>query len=458
MGEQRLTRRRVLELAGLTAAAAAGGVLPPAGAAKPGGGGAATAPHLYRLNVPPVYLGGGLTAAPGTVDVGGLSTTALTYNGLMPGPTIVARDGDTVTVPVNNGLDEHTTVHWHGLVVPTASDGQPHEAFMPGDRRDYVLPIRQRAGMHWYHPHPHLHTATQVVFGLAGAFLVRDSEEDGLGLPSGRYEVPLVIRDANLDSSGVFTYNGKASGFSGSVFLVNGTRSPYLEVDRAVYRFRILVGSNSRLFRLALSNGADVTLIGNDGGLLPAPVALTEILLSPAERVDVLVDLTGIGSAPVFLRDLSSGKNLVELRPAGVTGPAYSPPTLLSTVAALPRPTAPSRRFSFDGMTKINGKVFSMTRTDFTVPRGQVEDWVLTTSGNAPHPVHIHGVMFQVLSRTGGRGRLFPWEAGWKDTVLLADNETVTVRLRFDLAGRYLMHCHKLEHEDAGMMTAFEVV
>jgi len=109
-------------------------------------------------------------------------------------------------------------------------------------------------------------------------------------------------------------------------------------------------------------------------------------------------------------------------------------------------------------MTRINGQLFDLNRIDFEAAAGEVEDWTFKTNGNAPHPIHVHGASFQVMSRTGGRGRVLPWEAGWNDTVLLNDGETVTVRLRFDLRGRYLIHCHKLEHEDAGMMTNFLVV
>jgi len=118
-----------------------------------------------------------------------------------------------------------------------------------------------------------------------------------------------------------------------------------------------------------------------------------------------------------------------------------------------------TRNFSFDGMTKINGREYDINRIDFTVPFGETELWRFTTNGNAPHPVHVHGASFQVQSRSGGRGQVFPWERGWKDTVLLEDRETVEVRIRFDaFRGLYLLHCHKLEHEDMGMMANFEVV
>jgi FtsP/CotA-like multicopper oxidase with cupredoxin domain len=211
------------------------------------------------------------------------------------------------------------------------------------------------------------------------------------------------------------------------------------------------------VFRLNLSNGAPFTLIGNDGGLLPTVSTVNEIVLSPGERVDALVDLRSAGGSTVSIRDANSGWTILEFRVSNTTPIAGTIPSgALSSIAPLPPPVR-TRTFSFDGMTRINGKVYDLNRTDFTVPAGDVEDWVFTTNGNAPHPVHIHGASFQVMSRSGGRAGLFPWEAGWKDTVLLNDGETVRVRIRFDLRGRYVIHCHKLEHEDAGMMANFVV-
>ena len=131
---------------------------------------------------------------------------------------------------------------------------------------------------------------------------------------------------------------------------------------------------------------------------------------------------------------------------------------MLSSITPLDNPVV-TRTFSFDGMSRINGQVYDMNRVDFEVPFGQTELWRFSTGGNAPHPVHVHGASFQVVSRSGGRGQLFPWESGWKDTVLLLDQETVEVLVRFDgYRGAYLMHCHKLEHEDMGMMSNFNVV
>jgi FtsP/CotA-like multicopper oxidase with cupredoxin domain len=208
-----------------------------------------------------------------------------------------------------------------------------------------------------------------------------------------------------------------------------------------------------------LNNGASFHLIGNDGGLLPAVATVNEIEFSPGERLDVLVDFRGMSAGTkVLLRDLNAGWDLLELVIGTVSGgTAGNIPSALYPIPLLANPVN-TRVFSFDGMSKINGKEFDMDRIDFTVPANTTERWRFTTSGNAPHPVHVHGASFQVKSRSGGRGQLFPWESGWKDTVLLQDNETVDVLIRFDgVTGRYLMHCHKLEHEDMGMMANFMV-
>jgi FtsP/CotA-like multicopper oxidase with cupredoxin domain len=345
------------------------------------------------------------------------------------------------------------------MLVPTPADGHPKDAVAPGGGYTYAFPIVQRACMNWYHPHPHMLTAKQVAYGLAGAFIINDSEEGALGLPSGSRELPLVIRDADFNRTGTLLYKPTSTGYEGKVALVNGTRDPYVNVQTAVYRLRVLNGANGRVFRLALGNGAAFTLIGNDGGLLERSATVGSITFGNGERLDLLVDFRGVpvGSS-VMLQDLNSGWNLLEFRVAAAVSDPFVIPSTLSTITKLGSPVR-TRDFTFDGMSKINGQVYSLSRIDFQVPFGQVERWRFKTGGNAPHPVHVHGASFQVLSRTGGRGMLFPWEAGWKDTVLLQDRETVDVLIRFDsYRGLYLLHCHKLEHEDAGMMANFEVV
>ncbi len=427
--------------------------------------GSTTTPR-YPLYVPPTIDLAGITGAfglaekPGTIDLGGGHLSkAWIYNGLMPGPTLRADRGDTARITLSNQLSEPTITHWHGMVVTHENDGHPISAILPGGTYSYDFPVVQRAALNWYHPHPHMLTGEQVALGLAGAFIVNDTEEAALGLPSGSYEVPLVVRDAKLNTTGNLVYKPRTGGFVGDIVLVNGTRDPFLNVDTALYRFRILGGANARIFRLALSNGAPFTLIGNDGGLLASAVRVAQIDLAPGERVDVLVDFRGLAvGTKIMLRDLRAGWDLLEFRVAHQVSVPATIPTTLSSITKLSGPVR-TRTFSFDGMSKINGLEYDMNRIDFRVPFGDVERWRFVTNGNAPHPVHVHGASFQVQSRTGGRGRLFPWESGWKDTVLLEDRETVEVLIRFaSYKGEYLIHCHKLEHEDMGMMSNFEVV
>ena len=458
----RLTRNGFVRAAAVSVAAlgASGGALlsARAGAAPPKGEGT-----RYRLYIPPAVSPAGLTLteAPARVDIGGGLSNVWAYNGTFPGPTIVARRGDLATIHLVNGLAEETITHWHGLVVGEVNDGGVWYAFPPSGTYDYSFTVDQRAGLNFYHPHPHMLTGKQVNLGLAGAFVVRDAQEDALGLPSGSHEVPLVVRDATLSSTGDIEYKPRTGGFDGQIPLVNGTRSPYLAVDEGVYRFRVLNGANARIFGLTLSNGRPFTLIGNDGGLLETQTQLTRIDVAPADRLDLLLSFKGLAGQNVMLRDARAGWDLLELRVAA--GNAADVPALsLPSITKLTGPATPTRIFSFDGMSKINGKLFDHNRIDFTVPFGVTERWRFITNGNAPHPVHVHGASFQVQSRTGGRNQVFAWERGWKDSILLEDRETVEVLIRFDApvnqGSRYLIHCHKLEHEDMGMMSAFRVV
>jgi FtsP/CotA-like multicopper oxidase with cupredoxin domain len=416
-------------------------------------------PLQVPIETPPVMPL--LTCAPALVNMGdGKMRGVLAYNGRFPGPTWVARTGDWVMVTLQNKLSEPTITHWHGLITDYQNDGGPRLSIGPDQFYDYNFPILQRAGLNFYHPHPHMLTGEQVCLGLAGAFIIRDAEEDALKLPAGPYEVPLVIRDASFDSQGNLTYNPTTSGFKGKFPLVNGTLNPMLNVDRGVYRFRVLNGANARVFRLALSNGASFTVIGNDGGLLQSPQrGVSEIELGMGERLDLLVDFSALGSGQsVTLRCLTARWDLIAFVGTGTLGVAYSPPATLSTIAPLSGPSQPTRTFTFDGMSRINGLEYDLNRIDFRVPFGITERWRFQTGGNAPHPVHVHGTSFQVVSRTGGRAKLFPWEGGWKDTVLLNDKETVDVLIRFNgYRGLYVMHCHQLEHESMGMMSNFEV-
>jgi len=390
----------------------------------------------------------------------GKTSRAWGYNGHLPGPTLRVRRGENVNIRLRNELHDETTIHWHGMIVPHSMDGHPLDAVSPGNTYTYHYPILQRAGMNWYHPHPHHHTGEQIFGGLAGALIVEDPEEAALGLPSGMCELPLIVRDARVDSAGNLRYRGTSSGFKGDFGLVNGVPYATTEVGNALYRLRLLNGANARVFRLALTNGAPVTLIGNDGGLLEVPATVSRIDFAPAERLDLLLDLRqrAVGER-VVLRCDRAGWDLLEFVVTEEIDSHARVPEFLSTIEALsPADVSEERTFRFEGNHRINGKEFEMDRVEFRVPLGRTERWRFQSDGGAPHPVHVHGASFQVESRRGGRGRLFPWELGWKDTVLLQERETVDVLVRFEhYTGLYLLHCHKLEHEDGGMMMNFEV-
>jgi len=400
-----------------------------------------------------------LAAGAAELDLGSHASRAWGYNGALPGPTLRARVGDHVQISVLNQLSENTTVHWHGLVVPTAMDGHPADAVPPAGSYVYEYPVVQRAAMNWYHPHPHGRTGQQVWRGLAGALIVADPAAER-GLPAGDREIPLLLRDGLLDDSGQLEYRRRDSGMVGDFPLINGVPYPAITLAPALYRLRVLNAANARVFRLGMSNASRMTLIGNDGGLLERSMDVNAIELGPGERVDVLVDLSGEATGSrISLRCLRARWDLLEVYVSGERDQGWGAPSAFAPIPRLPvSPGARRREFRFEGHRRINGLEYHMDRIDFRVPRGDTEIWGLESSGGAPHPVHVHGASFQVLSRSGGRAQVFPWEQGWKDTVLLEDDERVEVAIRFDAyAGVYLLHCHKLEHEDAGMMLNFEV-
>ena len=402
------------------------------------------------------------------------------------GSTLTATKGGAVNVLFQNNLAEPSNIHWHGLITPANMDGHPKDVAQPGGSLTYSFPVVNRAGTYWYHPHPDLKTAKQAYEGLAGFFLVTDAEEQALGLPSGEYDLPLVIQDKRADAAGNFAYaptdTDVMNGLLGESVLVNGVHSPFSEVAARTYRLRLLNGSNGRIYNLALSNGEAFMLIGSDGGLLAAPEAVTAILLAPGERADVLVSFAGqpVG-AEVFLESKTfngsdyQGKQAFRILKFKVTEnstDSFEVPAALSSYAPLSEAAA-TRSRSFDisnggghgghsggmAMHNIGGKSYDESRIDETITAGAAELWTFdNTEGIDPHPMHLHGALFQVLDRTGGRGQVLPHEKGWKDTVLAMPGEKVRVIVAFGQEkGVFVFHCHNLEHEDSGMMLQMEI-
>jgi FtsP/CotA-like multicopper oxidase with cupredoxin domain len=445
------------------------------------------------LRLPPTISGGVLTLAQSNVAVWPNTTTqAVAINNSYPGPTVRIQKGQTLNVEFRNQLNQPSNIHWHGLVVPEKMDGHPKDAIAPGGSYTYTFPIIQRAGTYFYHAHPHEQTGAQVYKGFSGFFIIDDPDEAKLGLPTGDYDIPLLIQDRRAASQPQFIYNPSVmevmDGFLGDIALVNGTPDAYLEVSRTLYRFRILNGSNARVYKLAFSDNRTFHVIGTDGGLIDAPVPVTSSLLSPGERVDILVDFSSnqlgqsvsLKSLPFAAGGMGTYRQGIEMNvlrfdvarsessggkiPASLTPIAYYNPN----DAVRTRTFMLTIQMAMNGMHQINGKVFEMNRIDETVPLRELERWQIVNYTDEFHPMHVHGVLFQVLDRADspsvflkenrGNPNLAPVDKGWKDTVLVNPNETVNLLIRFDnYAGIYLLHCHNLEHEDDGMMLNLQV-
>ena len=213
------------------------------------------------------------------------------------GPIIRLQKGQKVRIVLHNDLSESSVTHWHGLHVPADMDGSPMYAIEPGATLVYEFEVLNRAGMNIYHPHPHEATARQVYQGLAGALFVHDEEEAKLELPSGEYEIPIVIQDRLFDEQNQLIYvrskHQRMSGFYGNRILVNGRPDVKIDVASRAYRLRILNGSNARIYKLAWDDGTPITVIGVDGGLLEQPEVKTYVMLAPGERLDIWADFSG---------------------------------------------------------------------------------------------------------------------------------------------------------------------
>jgi spore coat protein A, manganese oxidase len=385
------------------------------------------------------------------------------YDGIYPGPTIRARKGRTTVVRVINGLSFNQNVHLHGGLVPAASDGHPMQLIAPGGAFTYTYPNTQDAATLWYHDHAHGLSARTMFYGLAGFYIV----EDDLGLPSGDFDVPLVIQDRAFNADGSLRYTENVDeGFIGDTIVVNGNVSPRFAVKRALYRLRFLNASNARAYRLELSNGAPMVQVAGDGGLLEAPVSRTAVPLAPAERVDVVVDFRRLrAGAQVELRNtLGSGGTAEVLRfdVTGRTADSGRVPATLRPREEIPEPVITRRwdlMFSTSGTPEwqMSGIGFDMDRIDARARLGTTERWQFVNTSHRAHPMHIHGVHFRVLNRS--EGSVHPGERAWKDTVMVAVGETVIVQPYFaQHRGRFVFHCHNLEHQERAMMLQLEVV
>ena len=424
----------------------------------------------------------------------GKKTTIYGYNGITPGPTIKVRQGRKAVVRQINSLPDisfanyktWTSVHLHGSDSLPQYDGYASDITNPGEFKDYHYPDNQPARTLWYHDHGVHHTAENAYMGLAAQYHLHDDHELSLPIPHGRYDVPLTIQDKIFSRSGDFIFDDEGhSSIFGDVILVNGRPWPKMKVERRKYRFRILNASVSRSYRLALSTGDPMTIIGHDGGLAPAPVDVGSFRHGMAERYEVVIDFAKykIGQK-VTLKNLSnpnnvdfaSTRNIMQFEVASEaastkdnsipsvlnpgTGELYNPMPLKESDATGLHKLQVVRK---NGSWTVNGKTWEdVISSDykFTVAnceREQVEIWELENpSGGWFHPLHIHLIDFKILDRNGKPP--FPWERGPKDVAYLGENEKVRVLVRFGPnEGRYMVHCHNLVHEDHDMMIQFNV-
>ena len=431
------------------------------------------------------------------------------YGSGSPGPTFDTRSGQPLLIewpnelpgkhflPIDHTLDGAETnrpevrgvVHIHGAKTPPESDGYPEDWYVPGKSRTYFYPNTQEAAMLWYHDHAMGINRLNIYAGLFGLFLIRDDFESALNLPRGAFEIPLVICDRLLKQDGQLEY--PVSGdpdhpwvpeVFGDQMIVNGKAFPFLNVEARKYRFRVLNASNGRFLHLSLSNQQKLYQIGTDQGLLPAPVPIERSLLAPGERADLVVDFAGHSGEQIIMQN--DAYQVMQFR----VGPTKSDDSSLpATLRAVPkteesaairtRPLSLIEKLTLKGESKsmlLNNTPWHMPVTENPV-LDSVEIWSFINTTDDSHPIHLHLVRFQILDRrrfepffyqasgeiryTGPVTPPAPEEAGWKDTVR-ADPKMVTrIIVRFEgYLGRYVWHCHVLEHEDNEMMRPYQVI
>jgi len=409
----------------------------------------------------------------------GTTTETWGANGPQLAPTLRASRGDLVAPEVTNGLgSETTTLHWHGMRLPAEADGGPHQAIAPGETWTPQWEVDQPAATLWYHPHPHGETEEHVYRGLVGMFILDDPESRRLALPDdyGIDDIPVIIQDRKLDDDGSLDFSKgpiSPTGLLGDEIFVNGTHDPHVEVTRERVRLRLLNASGARFYDIGLADGRSFELVGTDGGLLSSPVTMERILLSPAERAEIVVDLDP--GEEVVLRsfepDLATNVfegrfagaddsfDLLELRAAAELDPAPPVPARLASVGE-PDASAASqtRSFTLSGQGAIDGRSMDIDRIDQVVPPGATEIWEVENGSGTPHSFHPHDVRFRILEIAGGPPP--PHLDGLKDTVFIPPGESARLLIEFgDQTSEhpYMYHCHLLQHEDRGMMGQFRV-
>jgi len=479
----------------------------------------AAVPFRERLPIPRVLDGSHIQIPIREAEaqiLPGAKTRLWTYGGTFPGPTIRRRAGRRTRVTFHHQLPAEAgelTVHLHGGHNRTQFDGQPggltasqpvsyfcHISrglsarasgndllISPGERKTYVYDLvedgqPERAAFQWYHDHRLDRTARHSWRGLAGMWIVDDELDSSLPLPSGDRDLPLMIADRTFDRDNqlIDPFSNRqppADGILGHTVLVNGAFMPHHEVEPCRHRLRILNVSAFRAYDLHLSNGAPLTQIGTDSGLMPKPVRRDRILIGPAERVEVIVDFAGAAGQTVELRSASHGGRdplgsrsyagaLMQFRVGGrrvadrTRVPRRLRPLPEWTKEAKPEPDH-RWEITLGGLFKttwlINGRTFNPARADAFPVLGTTQTWEIVNRTNVAHMMHIHHTDWYLLSRNGKPPP--PWEDCLKETFFVYPGERILLAGHFaDYTGKFVIHCHMFDHEDHGLMSQFEVV
>jgi FtsP/CotA-like multicopper oxidase with cupredoxin domain len=397
----------------------------------------------------------------------GTTTRVWAYDGWVPGPVLEGRVGDVLEVRLTNALPEPTTIHWHGLRLAPPMDGTDsvQRPVAPGESCTYRFLLRD-AGTFWYHPH--MNETVQLERGLYGALVVRGPDEPVLDA-----ERVLVLDDVKLDRDGQIARPGglveRHDGRQGGTLLVNGDAQPGLVMAAGqVERWRIVNAASARYVRLSIG-GRPFTLLGTDGGLLGAPVQVTEVLLTPADRVDVAVgpfaegETIHVESLPYDRRAIARPKRaLFATVRVGAAAPsrAMIPTTLRRIEPLVDGRVEPSREIHLGvrpSLRKglrfvVNGETH---HRDEPVKMGELQVWDVVNDTLMDHPFHLHGYFFQVVSVNGDSPAFLSWE----DTVNVPPRSRVRIAwMPDDRPGEWMYHCHILEHHESGMMGHFAVV
>jgi len=429
-----------------------------------------------------------------TEFLNGRMTPTLGYNGSYLGPMLRVRRGDFVSIKTTNDLDVTSTVHWHGMILPANMDGGPHQMIKPKASLVSKFEIIQPAATLFYHSHTYHKTAEQVYFGLAGPLIIDDDETDALDIPReyGVDDLPVIIQDRDFNDDGSFRYITRMPdlmlGKHGSTVMVNGVISPLLKAQKTLLRLRVTNASNARFYALAFNDSRPFQVIASDGGMLEKPVTVKQLNMGPAERFEILVDvsdrkqvilqgLKGAGNVnhgPMRMMGLDGQMDILFIDATDAKPSEHKTPSRLVHLADWSNVNIAENRHldlnmsmgnmmgggqSGGGFT-INGATMDMNRVDFRLKKNTYEIWTFTNNSPMLHPMHVHNTQFKVLFRNG---RLpSPLESGFKDTVVVGSGETVKILMPTgpyaDPNGYYMHHCHILEHEDAGMMGQFVVV